>query len=70
MKITILLVILVFAIAPARAQNRMLTVEDIFDPVKRVNFNGNTPSIRWLKDGKHFLLTNDTSRRDVSLVSR
>ena len=52
------------------AQNKMLTVEDIFDPVKRVNFNGNTPTIRWLKDGKHFLLTNDTSRRDVPRLQK
>lgn len=42
------------------AQNKLLTVEDIFDPVKKVNFNGTTPTVRWLKDGKHYLLTGAT----------
>src|SRR5215470_5945428 len=46
----------------------MLTVEDIFDPVNRVNFNGNTPTIRWLKDGKHYLLTNEA--RDVPRLQK
>jgi hypothetical protein len=31
------------------AQQKLLTVEDIFDPVKRVNFNGTTPTVRWLR---------------------
>src|SRR6476660_3248144 len=70
MKITKLLLILIFAISPARAQKKMLTVEDIFDPVKGVNFSGNTPTIRWLKDGKHYLLANDTSRRDVPRLQK
>src|ERR1051325_6734333 len=70
MNIIKLLLILALAISPALAQNKMLTVEDIFDPVKRVNFNGNTPTIRWLKDGKHFPLTNDTSRRDVPRLQK
>src|SRR5690348_8662027 len=43
----------------------MLTVEDIFDPVKHVNFNGTTPTIRWLKDGRHYLVINDEARHDV-----
>jgi dipeptidyl-peptidase-4 len=47
------------------AQNKLLTIDDIFDPVKKVNFNGTTPNVRWLKDGNHYLLTNDASRRDV-----
>jgi hypothetical protein len=31
-----------------KAQNKLLTIDDIFDPVKKVNFNGTTPTIRWL----------------------
>ncbi|MDT7780834.1 MAG: dipeptidyl-peptidase 4 [Acidobacteriota bacterium] len=52
----LLLVLLVCCPALVRAQDKLLTVEDIFDPVKKVNFNG-TPSkdIEWLKDGEHFL---------------
>src|ERR1043166_175525 len=60
---------LVVRLGPANAaqpQNQQLTIDDIFDPVKRVNFNGSTPTIRWLKDGKHYLLTNDSSRRDTT----
>src|SRR6185369_4854977 len=53
-----------------RAQNKQLTIDDIFDPVKRVNFNGSTPTIRWLKDGKHYLLTNENSRGDVSRLQK
>src|ERR1041385_2807017 len=70
MKIIELLVILAFAISPAHGQNKMLTVEDIFDPVKQVNFNGNTPTIRWLKDGKHYLVTNEASRRDLPRLQK
>ena len=39
-----------------KAQNKLLTIEEIYDPVKRVNFNGTTPTIRWLRDGDHYLL--------------
>ncbi len=54
----------------ASTQNKLLTVEDIFDPVKRVNFSGTTTTIRWLKDGKHYLLTNEASRRDVPRLQK
>jgi dipeptidyl-peptidase-4 len=53
-----------------RAQNKLLTIDDIFDPVKKVNFNGSTPTIRWLKDGRHYLLTNEASRRDVPRLQK
>src|SRR5437868_15189321 len=39
-----------------RAQNKLLTIDDIFDPAKRVNFNGNPASPRWLKDGVHYIV--------------
>ena len=61
---------LLAATVPTLAQNKMLTVEDIFDATKRVNFNGTTPSIRWLKDGTHYLLTNEASRRDVPRLQK
>ncbi len=54
----------------AQAQQKLLTIEDIFDPAKRVNFNGTTPTIRWLKDGNHYLLTNEASRRDVPRLQK
>ena len=53
--------LLFLALVPAtRAQQKLLTIDDIFDPVKKVNFNGTTPTVRWLQDGKHFLLTGAT----------
>ena len=52
------LLILAFTVHP---QNKLLTIDDIFDPVKRVNFGGTVPTIRWLKDGKHYLQTNEAS---------
>jgi dipeptidyl-peptidase-4 len=42
--------------ALAAAQQKLLTVEDIYDPVKKVNF-GDVPrgEITWLADGEHYL---------------
>src|SRR5437868_13375203 len=49
-------VVLLSAAAAVRAQNKLLTIDDIYDPERRVNFGG-TPSagIRWLKHGDHHL---------------
>ncbi|HEX5966150.1 MAG TPA: hypothetical protein VFY51_09460 [Pyrinomonadaceae bacterium] len=54
----------------AQAQQKLLTIDDIFDPAKKVNFNGTTPTIRWLKDGNHYLVTNEASRRDVPRLQK
>jgi dipeptidyl-peptidase-4 len=54
-----LLVFCCLALAPAlvAAQDKMLTLEEIFgpEPAKRVNFNGSVPQVRWLKDGANYL---------------
>lgn len=42
----------------ASAQNKQLTIDDIFDPVKRVDFNGYIPRISWMPDGKSYVLAN------------
>jgi len=55
---------------PLRAQNKLLTIDDIFDPVKKVDFSGSTPTIRWLKDGNHYLVTNEASRRDLPRLQK
>lgn len=44
------------------AQQKLLTIDDIFDPVRRVNFSGSVPTVRWLKDGRHYLQANDPTR--------
>jgi len=67
----LLIVIIFLSIASSvAAQSRLLTVEEIFDPAKRVNFNGTNPTIRWLRDGTHYLQTNDASRRDVPRLQK
>lgn len=55
---------------PTIAQQKQLTIDDIFDPAKRVNFSGNVPSVRWLKDGTHYLLTNDPSKKNVPRLQK
>jgi dipeptidyl-peptidase-4 len=43
-------------VSAALAQERMLTIDDLFDPVKRLNFNGTAPrELRWMKDGASYL---------------
>ena len=70
-KALVLASVLVAFLSPSlKAQNKLLTIDDIFDPVKRVNFNGTTPSIRWLKDGQHYLVTNEASRPNVPRIQK
>ncbi|MGZ8844611.1 MAG: DPP IV N-terminal domain-containing protein, partial [Pyrinomonadaceae bacterium] len=38
------------------AQNKLLTIDDLFDPAKRVNFSGTPSNPRWLKDGVHYIV--------------
>ncbi len=65
------LVLLALALCiPALAQEKLLTIDDIFDPSKKVNFSGTTPNIRWLKDGTHYLLANDPSKKDVPRLQK
>ncbi|MDE2905142.1 MAG: DPP IV N-terminal domain-containing protein, partial [Acidobacteriota bacterium] len=50
--------------APVEAQQRTLTIADIFDPARRVNFDGNAPfGLAWLDD-RHYL--ERRSPRDAS----
>ncbi|MBC7929319.1 MAG: DPP IV N-terminal domain-containing protein, partial [Rubrivivax sp.] len=40
----------------AWAQGRLLTIDDIFDPVKKIEFGGSPPAdLKWLNDGEHYL---------------
>jgi dipeptidyl-peptidase 4 len=53
-----LLIILMLAGCSTRiwAQGKLLTLDDIYDPAKRVNFNGTFPQdLKWLKDGESYL---------------
>jgi dipeptidyl-peptidase-4 len=49
--------LLVLVLVPSlRAQDKLLTIDDIFDPAKRVNFSGTPSTPRWLKDGAHYIV--------------
>jgi dipeptidyl-peptidase 4 len=50
------IVLVLCAVSVARAQEKLLTIDDIFDPAKRVNFSGTPLNPRWLKDGEHYLV--------------
>jgi dipeptidyl-peptidase 4 len=63
-------VFLALATQSLKAQNKLLTIDDIFDPVKKVNFSGTTPAVRWLKDGHHYLITNEAERKDVPRLQK
>ena len=52
----LLFALLLLCPAAARAQQKLLTIEDIFDPAKRVSFSGAPVSgLEWLRDGEHYL---------------
>jgi dipeptidyl-peptidase-4 len=51
----ILAIVLLHASA-AFAQDKPLTIDDIYDPARRVNFSGTPSNPRWLKDGVHYIV--------------
>src|SRR5215204_5320906 len=52
----LLCTLLLLCAAAARAQQKLLTIDDIYDPAKKVSFSGTTFSgLEWLKGGEHYL---------------
>jgi dipeptidyl-peptidase 4 len=52
----LLFALLLLCPAAARAQQKLLTIEDIYDPAKKVSFSGVPAKERtWLNDGEHYL---------------
>src|SRR5262245_56161107 len=50
-----ILVAILFLNYPVSAQDKLLTLDDLYDPEKRVNFSGNPPArLTWLDD-RHYL---------------
>jgi dipeptidyl-peptidase-4 len=48
-------VVLLF-VAPISAQEKYLTLDDLYDPKTKVDFNGSPPlNLIWLPDGEHYL---------------
>jgi dipeptidyl-peptidase-4 len=66
----LILVLIVLRAGSVLAQDKLLTIDDIFDPGKKVNFSGTTPNIRWLKDGRHYLLANDAMKKDLPRLQK
>ncbi|MEP6820208.1 MAG: S9 family peptidase [bacterium] len=64
-----IMALILFQAPSVLAQNKLLTIDDIFDPAKKVNFSGTVPTVRWLKDGKHYLLT-DASKKDAPKIQK
>ena len=52
----VVLTFVLFHAVAVFAQEKLLTIDDIFDPAKRVNFSGTPASPRWLKDGVHYIV--------------
>jgi len=50
----------ILAAAPLLAQQKLLTIDDLFDPEKPVDFNGKPPRISWI-DGSHYAWARETS---------
>ncbi|MBI2833873.1 MAG: S9 family peptidase [Acidobacteria bacterium] len=49
---------------PARAQQKRLTLDDLYDPQKKVNFNGrDVGSMTWLDDGHYVMSSADEGDR-------
>ena len=63
-RIASLLIVSIFALySPASfAQEKLLTIDEIFDPTQRIDFTGATVRVRWLSDGKHYLQTRRNGR--------
>ena len=65
----ILCLLLLLCPAAARAQQKLLTVEDIYDPVKKVSFSGPPAAERtWLADGEHYL--ESVKRGDANVLMK
>jgi dipeptidyl-peptidase-4 len=48
--------LLILSASSANAQNKLLTIDDIYDPERKVAFDGEPVSnLRWLNDGAHYL---------------
>ncbi len=57
-RISVFISVLILLLATARAstQEKLLTLDDIYDPKTKININGSPPlNLTWLPDGTHYL---------------
>ncbi|MEJ7713395.1 MAG: hypothetical protein WKF84_27020 [Pyrinomonadaceae bacterium] len=51
----------------AYAQNKLLTLDDIYDPEKRLKLlRVSSPELRWLKDGEHYLESREDAQTKLT----
>ena len=63
------LIILISLSMPVVAQNRLLTNDDIYDPIKRTKFSGEPITyLKWLMDGERYLIRGTDPKSGVSQV--
>lgn len=63
----VLLVSLLYA-DTALAQGKMLSIDDIYDPQKRVNFSGAFVQVEWNSDSRHFIQSTFDPKSGVRVV--
>ncbi|RPJ51621.1 MAG: hypothetical protein EHM23_33905, partial [Acidobacteria bacterium] len=62
MKRLLPLLLFLVLLSPALAQQKRLTLDDVYHPEKQLSVEGSTPiGFRWLKDGEHYLQRADRS---------
>jgi len=55
--------------APASAQDKLLTIDDLYDPVKKVDLSGAPPTdLVWIDDTHYLSSTTDSKRQTTGLV--
>ena len=55
-RVVLALVVLLGFASALSAQQKLLTLDELYDPKAKVNFSGSPPTgLRWLKDGAHYL---------------
>ncbi len=68
-KFNLLMICLLAFSSIALAQDKMLTIDDIYDPAKRVPFNGRPSFIQWAKDGVSFRQVQNGSLMRVNAIT-
>lgn len=56
---------LLLAAAPALAQQKLLTIDDLYDPEKKVDFSGSPPSVAWTSDTHYVYARTDPKTRQA-----
>lgn len=68
-RVILLILVVLFFSMDINAQNKQLTIDDIYDPQKQINFSGTLPRItKWLDDKHYLQFNNNPSLGPVGLL--